>query len=87
MKHLVKANTYIVEIGIESFDTEVLSLIQKGTTALKNIRILKWAQELAITPYWTLMYGLPGETEKSLQTQIEKIKKISHLQPPFMLRQ
>ncbi|MES0230116.1 RiPP maturation radical SAM C-methyltransferase [Citrobacter portucalensis] len=83
MKHLVKANTYIVEIGIESFDTEVLSLIQKGTTALKNIRILKWAQELAITPYWTLMYGLPGETEKSLQTQIEKIKKISHLQPPL----
>ncbi|MNC00517.1 Radical SAM superfamily protein [compost metagenome] len=83
LRNLVKANTFVVEIGIESFDTEVLLRMQKGTTALKNIRILKWAKELGITAYWTLIYGLPGETNKSIRTQISKIKKIIHLQPPL----
>jgi ribosomal peptide maturation radical SAM protein 1 len=43
---LWKGGVHSIQPGIESFSTEVLRLMQKGTTGLKNIQLLRWCREL-----------------------------------------
>ena len=47
--------------GIESLSTPILRLMDKGVTALQNIRLLKLCSEFGIQPLWNIMYGFPGE--------------------------
>lgn len=77
------ARVLTVEAGIESFDGKTLSDMRKGATPLINIRFLKWAQEIGIRVFWTLLYNLPGESEHQLSCQIGLLRQLAHLQPPL----
>lgn len=71
-----------VQPGIESLSDHVLDLMGKGTTALKNIQLLKWCREYGITVYWNLLYGIPGEYPEDY-AEIERIiRSIWFLDPP-----
>jgi ribosomal peptide maturation radical SAM protein 1 len=71
-----------VQPGIESLSDHVLRLMRKGTTAFRNIELLKWCKEYGIKPYWNLLYGFPGETEADYERTAELIRAIWHLDPP-----
>jgi ribosomal peptide maturation radical SAM protein 1 len=71
-----------VQIGIESLSTPILRLMDKGTTALTNIRVLKWCRELGITVYWALMWGLPLEEPAEYQRMADLMPSLAHLTPP-----
>ena len=83
LQKLLTARVFTVEIGIESFDSQTLKYIRKGTTPLINIRVLKWAQEIGLNVYWTLLYGFDCETFNSMQVQNSLLRSIRHLQPPL----
>jgi len=68
--------------GIESLSTHVLALMDKGSTMLKNVRLLKWAAYFGIDVYWNLLWGFPGETEGDYADQLRLCQLITHLQPP-----
>lgn len=72
-----------IQPGIESMSTHVLQLMRKGCNMLINIRCLKWCLYYGIHVSWNLIWGFPGETEADYQRQLEVLKCISHLQPPF----
>lgn len=71
-----------IQPGIESLSTNVLSLMQKGTTALQNISLLKWAQYYGIGVDWNLLNGFPGEQESDYKFLPELFNKLTHLRPP-----
>jgi len=71
-----------IQPGIESLSSEVLSLMEKGVTALQNIQLLKLCYELDIHPQWNYLYGFPGEDPRWYSLQPNLIDKISHLTPP-----
>ena len=61
LRTLAKAGVSKIQPGIESLSSSILQLMRKGTTALQNIRFLKWCAELKIHPDWNIIFGFPGE--------------------------
>jgi ribosomal peptide maturation radical SAM protein 1 len=86
VKGLSDAGIYWIQPGIESLSSHVLALMNKGSTALQNIRLLKWAREYDMSVSWNLIYGFPGETEEDYEKIFELLPSLSHLEAPGMVR-
>ena len=71
-----------IQPGIESLSDHVLKLMRKGTTALRNIQLLKWAREFNIIAEWNILYGFPGETPDDYRDILELLPAIRFLRPP-----
>jgi ribosomal peptide maturation radical SAM protein 1 len=72
-----------IQPGIESFSTDILRLMRKGTTAVQNVQLLKWCKELGVKPLWNIIYGFPGENPADYEATVRLMDSIHHLQPPF----
>jgi hypothetical protein len=68
--------------GIESLSTDVLRIMNKGITALQNVRLLKWANVLGIELGWNLLYGFPRERPEDYAATARLVPRLHHLQPP-----
>jgi len=77
-----EAGALRVQPGIESFSTPVLKLMRKGTTALRQVRFLKWAREYGVKLSYNILCGFPGDETRWYLDMIELIETIPHLQPP-----
>lgn len=82
VQRLAQANVQTIQPGIESLSDRVLKLMRKGTTALRNIQLLKWCRELGVSAEWNILYGFPGETDADYAQTLEWLPKLVHLQPP-----
>ena len=71
-----------IQPGIESLSSHVLKLMQKGSTMLQNVRLLKWCRYYRIRVSWNLIWGFPGETVEDYRREREILRLISHLEPP-----
>lgn len=71
-----------IQPGIESLNDHILQLMRKGTTALKNIQLLKWCQEYGIQADWNILYGFPGETPADYAQMLELLRAIRFLPAP-----
>lgn len=71
-----------VQPGIESLSTPILKLMRKGTTALQNIRFLKWSEQFGIQPLWNIIYGFPNEPVEEYEKMVEIVSALTHLPPP-----
>lgn len=71
-----------IQPGIESFNTRLLKLMNKGITGIQNIQLLKWCSEFAIHPNWNILFGFPGETREDYSGLPELMMSLSHLDPP-----
>jgi len=71
-----------IQPGIESLDNDILRRMKKGCTALQNIQLLRWAQELGIDVAWNILGGFPGESEASYAAMAELVPLLTHLMPP-----
>ncbi|MCP9493230.1 MAG: RiPP maturation radical SAM C-methyltransferase [Pyrinomonadaceae bacterium MAG19_C2-C3] len=79
---LSRAGVTRIQPGIESMSDHVLKLMRKGTTALRNIQLLKWCKEYGVTAEWNILYGFPGETEEDYRRMLELFPAIRFLNPP-----
>ncbi len=76
------AGVYRIQPGIESLSDHVLRLMRKGTTALRNIQLLKWCREYGIAADWNLLYGFPGETAEDYRATLALLPAIRFLGQP-----
>ena len=60
----------------------ILKLMRKGTTALRNIQLLKWCKEYGIKADWNVLYGFPGETRADYDEMLTLLRAIRFLDPP-----
>lgn len=72
-----------IQPGIESFSTDDLERMAKGTTALQNVRTIKWCREEGIVPMWNVIYGFPGETSADYEATRRITSAIRFLDPPW----
>ncbi len=79
---LAKAGIRQVQPGIESFDSGLLRLMEKGVGGIQNVQLLKWCDEFGIEARWNLLYGFPGEDPAAFDALAETIGFIDHLRPP-----
>jgi ribosomal peptide maturation radical SAM protein 1 len=82
LKTLSRAGVKSIQPGIESLSTNVLSLMRKGTTMLRNVRLLKWARYYGVHVSWNMLTGFPGESVSDYKHQVDLIPLLHHLQPP-----
>jgi ribosomal peptide maturation radical SAM protein 1 len=68
--------------GIESFSTPILKLMNKGTTRLQNVQLLKWCAELGVLPAWNILTGFPGEAIDEYRAMAELLPALYHLPRP-----
>ena len=71
------------QLGIETFITSVLRLINKGANSLQNLQTLKWLSEPGIEVKWNVLYGFPGENAEDYHALADLIPSIYHLAPPM----
>lgn len=71
-----------IQVGIETLNDHVLDLMHKGSTALRNVRLLRWCKTEGLEVAWNLLFGFPGETHEDYASLIESIPALVHLPPP-----
>lgn len=79
---LSKARVKIIQPGIESLATSTLKLMKKGTTAFRNLTLMKYCAIYDIDPAWNLLIGFPGEGEDVYRKYIDDLPLLVHLPPP-----
>ena len=82
MEAMRDAGVVRIQPGIESLNSRLLRLMQKGVTAIQNIQLLKWCHEFGISPLWNLLYGFPGETADDYKDYPRIVRLLRHLCPP-----
>jgi ribosomal peptide maturation radical SAM protein 1 len=78
----VAAGVCAVQFGIESLNTRVLKIMDKGVTGTTNVRVLRDSEAHHLSVAWNYLYGFPGEVPADYWPVIEQIPALVHLQPP-----
>ena len=78
----VRAGINELQPGIETLSSHVLTLMDKGVTALDNVRLLRNAQSRNINIIWNFLSAIPGETREDYESMMEIIPLIEHLRAP-----
>ena len=60
---LKKAGVRSIQIGIEALSTRLLKKLNKGTTAIQNLEVMKHCEELGIMNYANLILYFPGSDD------------------------
>jgi len=76
----------VVQFGIESLTDELLRILNKGTSALQNVRLLKWCREIGIYAKWNIIVDIPNDRNEQYIEQVKTIQLIHHLSPPNVSR-
>ncbi|WP_390914056.1 RiPP maturation radical SAM C-methyltransferase [Pseudosulfitobacter sp. SM2401] len=79
---LAEAGANWIQPGVESLHDDVLDLMDKGTTAMINVQLLKYARESGVRLSWNILMGFPGEQDDWYDEVAEWLPLIAHLQPP-----
>lgn len=82
LESIAQAGIRRLQPGIESMHDEILKLVEKGTTGLQNVQLLKWARELGIFITWNFLWDVPGENDEMYGEMADWLPLVSHLQPP-----
>jgi ribosomal peptide maturation radical SAM protein 1 len=82
IRTLYQGGVRVLQAGIESLNSRVLQLMNKGSTMLHNVRFLKWCRYYKLRVPWSLLWGFPGETQEDYDRELETMKLVSHLEPP-----
>lgn len=82
LKSLAAAGVSTVQPGIESLNSRVLNLMEKGVTGCQNVRLLRDAETTGITPAWNYLYGFPGERIADYEGVLRQMPALHHLMPP-----
>jgi len=83
--NLKRAGFYGFQVGIESFNTNVLKRMCKPSSTLQNIYNLRVLYENEIEAGYNLILDFPGTTADELDSMIGLIPSIFHLAPPTAL--
>ena len=82
LEKLVAAGVRWIQPGIESLHDGVLKLIDKGTTGMVNLGLLKWSRQLGVRLSWNFLFNFPEEEESWYEEMLTWLPLITHLQPP-----
>jgi ribosomal peptide maturation radical SAM protein 1 len=79
---LKQAGVTVIQPGIESLSTHVLTVMRKGVRAIQNVQLLKWCKELGISANWNLLFGFPAEDPADYAEMARMLPHVMHLRPP-----
>ncbi|MFI0980932.1 RiPP maturation radical SAM C-methyltransferase [Streptomyces sp. NPDC021093] len=81
LETLYRAGLVNVQPGIESLNSRVLKLMDKGVSGCLNIRMLRDAETVGLSVSWNYLFGFPGERSEDYLPIIEQFPALHHLAP------
>jgi ribosomal peptide maturation radical SAM protein 1 len=69
--------------GLETLNTHLLKLLDKGGSSIQNVAFLKWCRERGMAIGWNQLYAIPGEELVDYESQIALMQWIVHFPPPI----
>jgi ribosomal peptide maturation radical SAM protein 1 len=85
LEGLRQAGVIWIQPGIESLDSRVLQLMNKGCKAYHNIQTIKWCRQYGVRCSWNILTEFPGEEDQWYQEMAGIMPLLTHLQPPTAL--
>lgn len=85
LSRLARGGLSWIIAGVESLDTGLLRLLDKGSTRLNNVRFLRDVLEIGIRPFWFVLHRIPGETSAAFEGMTALLPDLEHLPPPVGL--
>ncbi|MFF3645166.1 RiPP maturation radical SAM C-methyltransferase [Streptomyces sp. NPDC002564] len=85
LRTLADAGLIYVQPGIESLNSRVLDLMDKGVSGCQNVRMLRDGAETGLSVAWNYLHGFPGESAEDYDPVIAQIPALEHLDPPVDL--
>lgn len=82
VKLLAAAGMRRIQPGIESLHDAALRTLGKGTSAVRNVALLKFAMENGVVAFWNLLCGIPGDQGPWYDEMAGWLPLVFHLQPP-----
>lgn len=67
LKEMKDGGLVEIFIGVESADNEIKNNVTKKTTIEQDTNIVKWCKQLGIRAKTSLILGLPGESQESME--------------------
>ena len=81
LKTLRRAGLCEVQVGVEALGTNLLRKINKGTTALDNLEIMKNCEALSIANQSNLLLHFPGSDETDVEQTLRAIEFARFFRP------
>ncbi|MFG2526452.1 RiPP maturation radical SAM C-methyltransferase [Streptomyces sp. NPDC048516] len=85
LRTLADAGMIYVQPGIESLNSRVLDLMDKGVSGCQNVRMLRDGAETGLSVSWNYLHGFPGESAADYEPVIAQLPALEHLDPPVDL--
>jgi radical SAM superfamily enzyme YgiQ (UPF0313 family) len=83
---LRQAGVNQVQIGIEALSSRLLRKINKGTTTIQNIEVMKHCEELGIDHLSNLMLGFPGSDPEDVEETLTNLEFVTVFRPLRIVR-
>ncbi|HEY5721415.1 MAG TPA: radical SAM protein [Allosphingosinicella sp.] len=81
-ERMLAAGIRTVQIGIESFSSDLLSRFNKGVTLAKYVELLRMCAEGGVRLVYNNIHGAPFETQAHVDEAIENMERLMFFQPP-----
>jgi ribosomal peptide maturation radical SAM protein 1 len=80
---LARAGFSELQPGIESFSSQVLSLMKKGVRAITNVGTIKQSYVHGVVIHYNVIWGIPGEEPEWYRRMLAQMPRLYHLPPPI----
>jgi ribosomal peptide maturation radical SAM protein 1 len=81
LKAMEAAGMQEVQIGIEALSTRLLKKLNKGTTTIQNIEIMKHCEMMGITNSSNLLLYFPGSDQKDVEETLRNLDFVLWFRP------
>src|SRR5215470_4756902 len=85
LREMRRGGLFSIQPGVESLSTNILRIMRKHTTGMRNLELIKWCTYYDIHNLYNILVRFPGETTEDYRLQCDVIAKIWHLQPPYAI--
>lgn len=76
LEEMVKSGLAAIKYGVESASQELIDRSGKNLDLQQALRVIKMTREMGVKFHLTFMFGLPGETEKTIEETIRMAREL-----------
>ncbi|MDY6791298.1 MAG: RiPP maturation radical SAM C-methyltransferase [Thermodesulfobacteriota bacterium] len=81
LESMQRAGVREVQVGIEALSTRLLKKINKGTSAIQNLEIMKHCEELGIANHSNLILHFPGSDREDVKETLKNLEFAIYFRP------
>jgi len=81
LESMERAGVQEVQVGIEALSTRLLKKLNKGTTAILNLEIMKHCEELGIVNHSNLILNFPGSDIEDVEETMQNLEFARSFRP------